>query len=214
MFNLGFPGQYRDVETGTNYNYFRNYNPGLGGYVEPDPIGLRGGVNIYAYVRGNPVSKIDRVGLETGLPGMPWPGINPYSNMPVWCTCPDPPVMPKPKLMCPAQSELDKNIEQAKAHYGNIVWFYNQVRNKGPWDYKQQDSSFQDFGNFNFGATGTALGIPSEVLQRGAGWAQQQAGTSNPAWGGPSGSYPYGDDPDDNWQIRQGIKYPTCNCGK
>ncbi|WP_233592622.1 polymorphic toxin type 44 domain-containing protein [Erwinia psidii] len=50
-------------------------------------------------------------------------------------------------------------------------WFYQQIRNKGPWDYKQQGASYQNFGNFNYGATGVVAGIPEEILLRGAGWA-------------------------------------------
>ena len=38
--NLRFPGQYFDAETGLNYNYFRDYNPVIGRYIEADPIGL------------------------------------------------------------------------------------------------------------------------------------------------------------------------------
>jgi RHS repeat-associated protein len=38
--NLRFPGQYFDVETGLNYNYFRDYNPAIGRYIEADPFNL------------------------------------------------------------------------------------------------------------------------------------------------------------------------------
>jgi RHS repeat-associated protein len=63
--NLRFPGQYFDEETQTHYNYFRDYNPTTGRYLQSDPIGLNGGINIYAYVEGDPVDYSDSMGLRT-----------------------------------------------------------------------------------------------------------------------------------------------------
>ena len=90
-------------------------------------------------------------------------------------------------------------------------WFYQKVRNKGPWDYKQFDPYWAEFGNFNFGAAGYAAGILSGKLQVGAGWAQKRAGTSRPEWGIWYKDAPYGDDPTDQYWIREGIKYAIEN---
>lgn len=63
--NLGFPGQYYDTETGLWNNGFRDYDPTLGRYVESDPLGLRGGINTYAYVGNDPLNYIDPLGLSS-----------------------------------------------------------------------------------------------------------------------------------------------------
>ena len=63
-FNLRFPGQYLDRETGLHYNYFRDYDPQTGRYVQSDPIGVRGGLNTYLYALARPISLSDPLGLE------------------------------------------------------------------------------------------------------------------------------------------------------
>jgi RHS repeat-associated protein len=68
--SLRLPGQQFDPESGFNHNGFRNYMPNIGRYLESDPIGIRGGLNLYAYVRNNPLTLTDRTGLDD--PYTPW----------------------------------------------------------------------------------------------------------------------------------------------
>ncbi|HFV9602101.1 TPA: RHS repeat-associated core domain-containing protein, partial [Salmonella enterica subsp. enterica serovar Wangata] len=60
---IRLPGQQYDEESGLYYNRHRYYNPGQGRYITQDPIGLRGGWNLYNYPL-NPVSEIDPLGLS------------------------------------------------------------------------------------------------------------------------------------------------------
>ncbi len=73
-FNIRQPGQYYDSESGLHYNYFRYYDPETGRYITSDPIGIDGlmnalggdftgqDMNLYAYVRNNPLKYIDPEG--------------------------------------------------------------------------------------------------------------------------------------------------------
>jgi RHS repeat-associated protein len=69
VYNLRFAGQFADSESGMNYNYFRDYEPSTGRYVESDPIGLRGDISTYAYVGGRPINQRDRYGLRVNDSG-------------------------------------------------------------------------------------------------------------------------------------------------
>ncbi|PJE98150.1 hypothetical protein CUT44_08870 [Streptomyces carminius] len=59
---LRYPGQYYDPETGLHYNLNRYYDPDLGRYLTPDPLGLAPAINHYAYVP-NPFTLADPLGL-------------------------------------------------------------------------------------------------------------------------------------------------------
>lgn len=90
------------------------------------------------------------------------------------------------------KNAMNNQINGISLNNANIgKQFYNNVRNKGKWDLKQNpeyQGTFQfndlviqgqDIGNINFGYTGKALGFPDSVLLVGAGVAQIMAGTSN-----------------------------------
>jgi RHS repeat-associated protein len=57
--DLRFPGQFFELESGLHYNWHRHYDPTLGRYTQPDPIGLNGGSNRFAYARSSPLMNID-----------------------------------------------------------------------------------------------------------------------------------------------------------
>ncbi|WP_181424404.1 RHS repeat domain-containing protein, partial [Serratia marcescens] len=60
---LRYAGQYQDDESGLHYNLFRYYEPEVGRFTTQDPIGLRGGLNLYQYAP-NPLNWIDPLGLS------------------------------------------------------------------------------------------------------------------------------------------------------
>lgn len=70
--NFRLPGQYYDEQTGLHYNYHRYYEARVGRYLEPDPIGLIGGTNLFAYVANDPVNHSDPSGL---IPAVVLPAI-------------------------------------------------------------------------------------------------------------------------------------------
>ena len=78
-----FQGQRLDDVAGFHYNYFRDYDPRLGRYIQSDPIGLAGGINTYAYAYSDPVGLVDPFGLQVAAaPGGAVPAIGPMTTIP------------------------------------------------------------------------------------------------------------------------------------
>ncbi len=148
-----------------------------------DPIGWADGINLYRYSLNDPLGLRDPYGLQafckldTGVSGG--------------------------AVQSPPGVNLSENIEQSKEM--SFSEWYDHVSNKGPWDYKQQGRQYEGFGNTNYGATGKALGLPDQVIKRGAGWAAGRAGTKEDGhWWGKA---PYGDSIIDQMYIDLGISY-------
>jgi RHS repeat-associated protein len=65
-----FTGKERDEESGLSYHRVQYYAPWLGRWTSCDPAGLVDGPNLFAYVRGNPLTLLDHSGTQAG----PWQG--------------------------------------------------------------------------------------------------------------------------------------------
>jgi len=125
----------------------------------------------------------------------------------------------------PGYANVNANMNAAKSAPFAVYSFYNQVRNHGPWDYKQAKnlndfgqiiphSPFEDFGNFNYGATSASLGLPLNVALRAAGYGGTKAamGSTWDAIKGALGPSPYGDDSHDQEMIINGYNFSKQGC--
>jgi RHS repeat-associated protein len=83
VYNLRFPGQYFDVESGLNYNVQRYYDAPKGGYTQVDLIGFAGGqASLYAYTDSNPLDNIDPLGNAPEPPVFQLPPEKPIFRTP------------------------------------------------------------------------------------------------------------------------------------
>jgi len=82
--NLRFPGQYFDRETGNFHNVARDYWPNGGRYVESDPIGLRAGMNTYAYAHSNSLLYVDPDGKASTIAMCVAAGLIAYGGYKLW----------------------------------------------------------------------------------------------------------------------------------
>ncbi|EFL52351.1 hypothetical protein DesfrDRAFT_0840 [Solidesulfovibrio fructosivorans JJ]] len=118
----------------------------------------------------------------------------------------------------PADANIDENITKARESF-NPFWFIDMVKPKGAWDYKRRSREYEDFGNFNFGATAKAFGFQEKWALQAAGIVQifQHKASADfydekylqalidfkKAFNGP----PYGDEKRDQEMIKLGFRY-------
>jgi RHS repeat-associated protein len=211
---FNYTGRELDGETGMYYYRSRYYDCVVGRFISEDAIGFQGGdANLYRYVGNSAVNAIDPFGYLN---------INGKSTF-----CPNtekskPRYRPKPSCppLAPPGVDIDANIREAlrkqifALNAPGPQWFYNAVKNFGRWDYKRRGRQYEDFGNFNYGATGAATGFTEKTLLSEAGRVQVQDEHSRSEWGKPGtplsgegGIPPYGDDPKDQYWIKRGINY-------
>jgi RHS repeat-associated protein len=67
--NTRFPGQWFQLEAGLHYNWHRHYDPSLGRYTQPDPLGFVDGPSVYAYARSSPHRYVDKDGRNAAVAG-------------------------------------------------------------------------------------------------------------------------------------------------
>jgi RHS repeat-associated protein len=117
-YDLRFPGQIAGAWGSTYQNYFRDYDPAVGRYVESDPLGLRGGINTYAYAYSDPLIWSDPQG--THPPGSAGPGIETPWPWPI------------PPIVIPGTPENNAWVQSAYQQIGDAINTIEQACTKEP----------------------------------------------------------------------------------
>ena len=203
---IRYRSYYYDSETEWYYLKTRHYSPDMCRFINSDNLVVAGsdlnGFNLFAYCGNSPVNRVDHKGNR-------WVRAlikTVFIITKIICTIKEIKrvkkelnSLPRPKANITksfgntlrSNADIIKKSKKNDGYIKTAMLFYNNVRNKGPWDLKQQTEyqgtfqfnefviQAQDIGNINFGYTGKALGLPDWVLLAGAGVAQILAGTSN-----------------------------------
>jgi len=136
-----------DENTGLYFYGYRFYNPGIGRWMTRDPIGERGGINLYGFAGNNPVNWADPYGLEIFFPLLQDPPIMfrhwarfpqqrpiPPQNCPK-PGGPPPPLQSRPNPPFPPEGEGPLDLPG----WDKLKNYEPPSGPAGPWDYPPWD---------------------------------------------------------------------------
>jgi RHS repeat-associated protein len=122
--DLRFPGQWFQLENGLAYNWHRHYDPTIGRYIQPDPLGLEAllsdGPSAYNYVGENPLVYIDETGEFLWLPA-----IAVVATAILW---PEPANAPRQKDPIFPNNPLEPYIVGAAAGFCEFAWTGREIK--------------------------------------------------------------------------------------
>ena len=222
---FGYAGYFVHGRSSLNLTVHRAYSANLARFLNRDPIGESGGINLYGCVGGDPVDLSDTSGLGSSSsnsckkkPKNNRPIVIPFmwDSFPRYPTINDiPGGVPGAETLdgyplAPPGVSLEENGRMARSNFLDFLWLISQVYTGQPWDYKNTIApQYANFGNFNFGYTAAVIGLPLDIALRGAGAYQEFFQTQNylPEFGHFYLTPPYGDDPMDEDYIVRGWHY-------
>ena len=224
----GAKGYQNDDATGMQLLGARYYLPKLGRFLTPDPIEHAGGINLYAYCEDSPLERVDPSGLQ-GRQNEPARNLpdswfisnrsNPmgsYGRVPR--TAPNYTIsywIDQARLS--TKTPLVLQMVGIGGFSDRNAWFFMVVRTGGPMDFKHYEQNpgrgfhahyqeLVDYGNFNYGVIGSALGFSQNYIMWAAGRAARHGSVDGRGYS--SNEYPtYGDQVRDNFFIQMGVQW-------
>ncbi|MCG3576872.1 RHS repeat-associated core domain-containing protein [Ralstonia solanacearum] len=194
--DFGYGGMQYHAASGMYLTLFRAYDPGTGRWVSRDPMGEDGGINLYAYVGGNPVSLADPLGLDP-KGSDPAPKRIPSDNQSVinWLCRFGGEGSPTTDLMNARGAGLDRNDDNLAAAERFAEMMDGNYSFYSPW--RSDDLNFLQF----------LRKVMRDVAKNGEGNGSKDAG--HVAKWGAQGAFNY----------EQGVSWTdwkrrNCNCGK